>query len=53
MICVTNHAEPTPTSRMASSHDCIVGSGSLFCQQSKANAAATDTTNCMYCMGKA
>ncbi len=53
MICVATHAEPVPTIRTASNHDCIVGSGSLFCQQSKANAAMTETTNCMNCMGKA
>lgn len=44
---VTNHAEPTPTMRIASNHDCAVGSGSLACQRSNQNAAATETTNCM------
>lgn len=53
MICVTSHAAPTPTMSTHRSHDWNVGKGSLFCQQSKAKAAATDTQNCKNCIGEA
>ncbi len=53
MIIVNSHAAPTPTTRMQSNHECGVGSGSLICQQSKANAAATETMNCKNRIGKA
>jgi|JI9StandDraft_1071089.scaffolds.fasta_scaffold83050_4 hypothetical protein len=49
-MTVNNHAAPNPTIRMHSNHDCIVGSGALACQRSKAKAAAMETAHCKYCM---
>lgn len=45
MITVNSHAAPKPITRTSSSHDCGVGSGSLACQRSKANAAAIETAH--------
>ena len=50
-MIVNSHAATNPMTSTHSSHECTVGSGSLFCQQSKAKAAMTDTQNCAYCMG--
>ena len=49
-MTVNNHAAPTPTIRIANSHDCAVGRGSLACQRSNAKAAAIDTAHWNHCM---
>lgn len=49
-MTVNSHADPTPTIRMQSIHDCFVGRGSLACHRSKANAAAMETAHCTYRM---
>lgn len=54
MRIVTSHAAPTPMTSTQSNHEWKVGSGSKAAwYRSKANAAATDTTNCIHCMAGA